>query len=70
MLELFFAKAKSIMPITNFIAEAKRIADQYGVWYAAGDKDRKEKLQKLLSNVHQDKIKQKALRLISYRYHE
>ena len=52
------------------IAYSKRIADQYGIWYGEKDPNRQVKLANLLSTVNEQKIRDKALALIKYRYNE
>jgi hypothetical protein len=52
------------------IAKAKRIADQYGVWIEQGYVDRQERLEQLLSNEPNPKIRGKARSLINHRYGE
>ena len=52
------------------IAHAKRIADQYGLWYLNNDPDRQSKLQELLLGVPEKKIREGARSLIQYRYGE
>lgn len=51
------------------IADAKRIADEYGVWYNNNDPDRKKKLSELLRG-YDIKIVEGAMSLIKYRYGE
>jgi hypothetical protein len=52
------------------IATAKRVADQYGVWYKNNDPLRQKKLDALLKTVNPQKVRDKARSIINYRYGE
>lgn len=52
------------------IATAKRYADVYGEWVAAGDPHRQKKLDKLLEDEPNPKIRGKARSIINHRYGE
>ena len=60
----------SALNLNFMISRAKRIADQYGAWVAAGDLNRREKLQILLNKEHLNKIRRRAKSIIKHRYNE